>query len=116
MIRRLTFTVMAAMIVAGLIAGCSLPGKPNAEDRWVASAQVMDFNQLYAQNCAGCHGADGRFGSSHPLNDPVYLAVVNPDVLRQVTANGVQGTSMPAFAQHAGGSLTDKQIDVLVAG
>jgi cytochrome c oxidase cbb3-type subunit 3 len=30
--------------------------------------------------------------------------------------NGVPGTSMPAFAQSAGGMLTDKQIDALVRG
>jgi mono/diheme cytochrome c family protein len=76
----------------------------------------MNFNQLYSQNCAGCHGTEGRFGSARPLNDPLYLAVAGPDVLRQVMANGVNGTSMPAFALHAGGSLTDKQIDSLVEG
>src|SRR4029077_7153871 len=31
-------------------------------------------------------------------------------------AAGVRGTSMPAFAQRAGGMLTEKQIDVLVDG
>jgi hypothetical protein len=30
-----------------------------------------------------------------------------------VIANGVRGTAMPAFAQSAGGMLTDPQIDVL---
>ncbi len=82
----------------------------------MAPAQVTDFNQLYAQNCAGCHGSEGRFGSARPLNDPLYLAVANADVLRQVTAKGVPGTAMPAFAKQAGGSLTDKQIDALVEG
>jgi len=33
--------------------------------------------------------------------------------MRKVIANGVRGTSMPAFAQSAGGMLTDKQIDVI---
>ena len=36
--------------------------------------------------------------------------------MRAVVANGVRGTSMPAFAQAAGGMLTDKQIDALVGG
>ena len=82
----------------------------------MASAQVTDFNQLYSQNCAGCHGADGRFGSARPLNDPLYLAVAGADVLREVTAKGVTGTAMPAFAEQSGGSLTDRQIDALVEG
>ena len=34
--------------------------------------------------------------------------------MRDVIANGVRGTSMPAFAQSAGGMLTDKQIDAIV--
>ncbi len=104
-------------ITLGFALGCDhLPGKPKEEERWVASAGVMDFNQLYAQNCSGCHGADGRFGSARSLNDPLYLAVAGPDVLRQVTAKGVPGTAMPAFAEQAGGSLTGKQIDLLVEG
>jgi mono/diheme cytochrome c family protein len=35
--------------------------------------------------------------------------------MRKVIANGVRGTSMPAFAQSAGGMLTDKQIDVITS-
>jgi cytochrome c oxidase cbb3-type subunit 3/ubiquinol-cytochrome c reductase cytochrome c subunit len=105
------------MAALGLAAGCDyLPGKPKEEERWAPPTQVTDFNQLYAQNCAGCHGTDGRFGPARPLNDPLYLAVVNADALRQVTAKGVPGAAMPAFAEQAGGSLTDKQIDALVEG
>ncbi len=33
--------------------------------------------------------------------------------MRQVIANGVRGTAMPAFAESAGGLLTGKQIDVI---
>ncbi len=36
--------------------------------------------------------------------------------MRKVIANGVRGTAMPAFAQSAGGMLTDKQIDVITSG
>jgi mono/diheme cytochrome c family protein len=35
--------------------------------------------------------------------------------MRKAIANGVRGTSMPAFAQRAGGMLTEKQIDVLTS-
>jgi cytochrome c oxidase cbb3-type subunit III len=35
--------------------------------------------------------------------------------VRKIIANGVRGTSMPAFAQTAGGILTDKQIDVITS-
>jgi mono/diheme cytochrome c family protein len=46
----------------------------------------------------------------------VYLAIADDRVLRGTTANGISGTSMPAFAQSAGGMLTDKQVDVIVRG
>lgn len=93
-----------------------MPGKPTPEERWQAAAEVTDFSQLYALNCAGCHGADGRFGAARPLNDPTYLALVRDFALRAAIAQGMPGTTAPAFAQQAGGSLTDKQIDVLVHG
>src|SRR5258708_8512388 len=35
--------------------------------------------------------------------------------MRKVIANGVRGTSMPAFAQSAGGMLAQKQIDVIAS-
>jgi cytochrome c oxidase cbb3-type subunit III len=110
-------TAMMALIFLGLTASCdSMPGKPTPEERWKPGTEVTDFNQLYAQNCSGCHGGDGRLGAARPLNDPLYLALVTDQVLRVAIAQGVPGTAAPAFAQAAGGSLTDKQIDILVEG
>jgi mono/diheme cytochrome c family protein len=71
---------------------------------------------LYAENCSGCHGAEGRGGAAIALADPVYLSIVDEATMRKVIANGVVGTSMPAFADSAGGLLTDKQIDVISSG
>jgi mono/diheme cytochrome c family protein len=50
------------------------------------------------------------------LGDPVYLAIADDTTIRRVTAEGVPGTAMPAFAQQAGGMLTDAQIDIIVSG
>jgi mono/diheme cytochrome c family protein len=68
---------------------------------------------LYSENCAGCHGADGKGGAAISLADPLYLAIVDAAAMRKVIAGGVRGTAMPAFAQSAGGMLTDQQIDVI---
>ena len=97
-----------------LLSACSAPhGRPTEDSEDPAPSEIRDFKTLYAENCAGCHGTDGRGGAAVALADPVYLAIVDERSMRKVIANGVHGTSMPAFAQSAGGMLTDKQIDVL---
>ncbi len=119
MIARLQIGLAASVGLAiTLLAGCSarLPGQPNEAERWRAPAEITDFNQLYTQNCAGCHGPGGRLGAARPLNDPLYLAFVTDDALRQAISRGRAGTNMPAFSEQAGGHLTDQQIDLLVNG
>jgi len=97
-----------------LLLGCSTPrGKPHQGSETLAPDAVQDFSALFADNCAGCHGAEGHGGAAIALADPVYLAIVDESAMRNVIAKGVPGTSMPAFAQSAGGMLTDKQVDVL---
>ena len=97
-----------------LLSGCeSSPGRPQKDSETPAPDEVLDFKILYAENCAGCHGADGRGGAAIALADPVYLAIADDAALRKVIANGARGTAMPAFARSAGGMLTDKQIEVI---
>ncbi len=95
-------------------AGCDLPGRPKAADRPVAPDQVLGFTALYGQNCAGCHGADGKLGPAPPLNDPLFRAVVPAETVEEVVAAGRPGTLMPAFAREQGGPLTAPQVAVLV--
>jgi cytochrome c oxidase cbb3-type subunit 3/ubiquinol-cytochrome c reductase cytochrome c subunit len=76
----------------------------------------MDFATLYSQNCAGCHGNNGRSGASFDLSNPVYQTWVDDATLQKIVANGEPGTQMPAFAKSAGGFLTDAQVDALVHG
>jgi mono/diheme cytochrome c family protein len=111
--RLYAFLVLPLMVLSA----CSTPhGQPQNAEGSVAPNEVLEFSTLYAQNCAGCHGADGRGGAAIGLADPVYLAIVDRNELRKTTANGVRGTSMPAFAQRAGGMLTEQQIDVITNG
>ena len=85
---------LATLVILVLATGCDrLPGKPTPEERWRPATEVTDFSQLYALNCAGCHGADGRLGAARPLNDPLYLALVSAATLRAMIAQGVPGTS-----------------------
>jgi len=109
---------LAGILAVFLVTGCNarLPGQPTEAERWRAPADVSDFNQLYTQNCAGCHGAGGKLGAAVALNDALYQSFVSDDALRQVIANGRPGTNMPAYSQHLGGSLTDQQIEILISG
>jgi mono/diheme cytochrome c family protein len=106
-----------ALLSLVMLAACSVPdGEPQTNSESVAPSQVLDFGTLYAQNCAGCHGAQGHGGASIALANPVYLAIVDESAMRNVVANGVRGTSMPAFAQPAGGMLTEPQIEAITSG
>ena len=104
--------LLAAIIAISFLMGCNarLPGKPTEADRWRAPADVSDFSELYTQNCAGCHGNDGKLGAARSLNDSLYLSFIPDDALKQVISQGRTGTNMPAFSQEAGGTLTDRQI------
>jgi mono/diheme cytochrome c family protein len=102
---------------AALLSGCGTPhGQPSPGSETIAPSAVLDFNALYSSNCAGCHGQEGRGGAAIGVGDPVYLALVDDAAMRNVIVKGVPGTAMPAFAESAGGMLTDGQIDVIVRG
>jgi cytochrome c oxidase cbb3-type subunit 3 len=105
----------SAALGVTLLSGCGAPhGQPNKRAEVLAPNEVSEFGTLYAENCAGCHGKEGKGGAAIALADPVYLAIADDAVIRKVIANGVRATAMPAFAQSAGGMLTEKQIDVIV--
>jgi mono/diheme cytochrome c family protein len=110
-LRHLRATAVVSVLI---LAGCSTPqGQPRRDSEALAPNEVLDFTGLYAANCAGCHGPEGRGGAAIALANPVYLAIANDAVIRGRIANGVKGTAMPAFARAAGGLLTDKQIEVI---
>jgi cytochrome c oxidase cbb3-type subunit III len=116
-VRSLRYLWTFAPVSLMLLSACSTPpGQPGKDSELQAPSEISDFRTLYAENCAACHGSDGRGGAAIALADPVYLAIADQDTMRKVIANGVPGTSMPAFAQSAGGMLTDKQIDVITSG
>ena len=93
-----------------LLSAC---GKPPDMAETLAPNEVLKFSTLFSANCAGCHGENGRGGAAIALANPVYLALADDHTIRDVIANGVRGTAMPAFAQSAGGLLTEQQIDVI---
>ena len=79
---------------------------------WAAAADAAEATSgahLYTQNCAACHGSDGRGGVGVPLALPDFLATVSDDYLRQTIRTGRPGRVMPAFRQ-----LSDAQVAAIV--
>jgi len=111
------FAMVLVSLSVAVLCGCGEPpGYPRKALETPAPNQVMDFAILYSENCAGCHGTEGRGAAAIALADPVYLAIADDESIRKAIDNGVKGTAMPAFAQSAGGMLTDKQIEVITSG
>ena len=116
-VRRLPASTAFVGTLGMLLVSCGAPpGQPRTGSVALAPNDVVEFDALYTGNCAGCHGAAGRGGAAIALANPVYLAIVDVRSMRATIAGGVRGTSMPAFAQRAGGMLTEKQIDALADG
>ncbi len=103
------FGLLAA---AFLFAGC----EPPTFEHFTRPENELSFDKLFGQNCAGCHGKDGRWGPAPPLNDPLFLKVISDEALRQVVSAGRQGTLMPAFSKEHGGNLTREQVEQLAVG
>jgi mono/diheme cytochrome c family protein len=68
--------------------------------------------QLFAENCAVCHGAngEGRVGAELSKDWPS----IRPDLrVKTVIEQGVPGSPMPAWSQENGGPLTDAEVEAL---
>ncbi|MDE3090197.1 MAG: c-type cytochrome [Chloroflexota bacterium] len=70
--------------------------------------------QLFAQNCAVCHGdrAQGRVGATLAKDFP---GIRVDSLLKEIISNGVQGSVMPAWSKAKGGPMSDADVDDLVA-
>ncbi|NDJ86711.1 MAG: c-type cytochrome [Chloroflexi bacterium] len=76
-----------------------------------AFAEAMD---LYALNCAECHGAAGEGLDIHPELDADFVRGKDYHILFITIERGRHNTEMTAFGLNEGGNLTTAQIDNLV--
>ena len=116
MTARIAFAALLLVAVFQVAACSRLSGKPAPGPEVPRPDSILDPVVLYSQNCAGCHGADGRKGPAMDLSDPTYLAIVDDDTLRATISKGRPGTAMSAFAQKEGGMLTDEQVTAIIRG
>jgi cytochrome c oxidase cbb3-type subunit III len=107
---------LAASLAAIVLTTTACSSEAPVDSQVIRPSRIVDFNVLYTRNCAGCHGLEGKGGAAIGLADPVFLAIADDATITRIAANGVPGTSMPAFAQHSGGMLVDDQINIIVKG
>lgn len=110
------FIAAIAMAVASCGFRGNPPGRPSPGSEISRPDKIVDFSALFASNCSGCHGAEGKGGAAIALSDPVYLAIADDAVIRKIVSDGVPATAMPAFARQSGGMLTKEQVDAIVEG
>jgi mono/diheme cytochrome c family protein len=118
-LRPTRFALVNVLVAAAGLSflGCGhIPGRPGPGPQVARPEQVLDFSVLYKTNCSACHGENGANGAAIALANPVFLALIGEDTLREITSKGVGGKLMPAFARSAGGTLTDRQIGILARG
>jgi len=91
------------------------PARIQADMTASRSAAVAAGRELYADNCANCHGEHGEGQSGPALNSRELLKTTPDEALMNITRTGVPGSSMPAWGQAFGGPFTDEHVAQLVA-
>ncbi len=103
------------------------PGKPFKYSNKKIKGNIQHGKQLFAKNCAACHGVNGKGGEgtgvtfSRPrdlpviapaLNNPGFLASAPDLLIKTVLMNGREGTPMVSFLKQG---LSEKDIDDVVS-
>lgn len=106
---RRTLSLVFTMVIAALILLPLAKVKAQSSD----DQKLARGAQLYAENCAVCHGpnGEGRVGATLAKN----WSGIRPDLAVQtIIENGIPGSVMTAWSQANGGPLSAEDIDALV--
>ncbi len=68
---------------------------------------------LFAANCASCHGVEGTGGTAPGLNSQQFLEAATNDQISALISVGVPGSQMSSYSLDFGGSLTLEQIEAI---
>lgn len=107
-----TYRIMGVALLLTAVMGILMWAGVRAQTP--SDEEIQQGAQLFAENCAMCHGetGEGRVGATLNQNWPS----IRPDLtIRTVIEDGVEGSLMPAWSQENGGPLSSDQIDALTA-
>ncbi len=85
--------------------------------RFVIPWDLDRGNQLFASNCAGCHGVEGKGSWAPELNNEGFLSAATDGFLQATIIRGRTGTAMRAFGRGSNGlvDLSAENVDDIVA-
>lgn len=107
---------IATLVMVGVMGVYTVrePARQEKAQAALIAESVVAATDLYAENCAACHGAAGEGIGAMPGLDNDGLRSMDAETLFNVIARGRYNTSMPAWSTEEGGVLTTAQVDQLV--
>jgi mono/diheme cytochrome c family protein len=108
--------VFMVLLLAGFVAYGLREPSLRRDAKHAQTASYTDIGrQLFAANCAQCHGKDATGGGSAPtLDSGQFLKGTTNDQISALVSGGVSGTEMPAWSLDYGGTFTAEQVQQVV--
>jgi mono/diheme cytochrome c family protein len=118
MTRELTWMGLLATLIIVVVAGVAVMREPSRQEDALIDQRIEAVRagtDLFAENCAVCHGSSGEgLGATPALNSPA-VRDMDYDVLTHTVERGRYNTVMAAYSVDEGGILTNAEIENLVA-
>ncbi len=97
--------------------GGDVPSPPENKPRRWANGNRDEGARLYKEECATCHGPEGRGGEGPALNNQQLLTSATDTYLVETVRRGRRGTSMQAFGRPSPAHrvLADQEIESIVS-
>lgn len=110
-------SVLAIILIVVTVAACTRPPEQPSPDDATAIGDIASGRELYAANCAQCHGADLRGSSQGPPHiDPIYEPNHHADVsFRLAIARGAPQHHWNFGAMPPIAGLTDQDVTDIIA-
>jgi len=78
-------------------------------------SEIAMGRDIYASDCAMCHGDLGQGVDAPALNSKQLLDVTTEEHIYRLASVGIPGTAMSPWSEELGGPLTDEQLRAVAA-